>query len=71
MATPSDPLATTAFPPWPIDSSLGHRFAAQAAQQRDRPAVIEPDRVTSYAELTARCGRPGGWGCYVAGPWPP
>ena len=43
----------SSFPPWPIDGSLGARFAAQAAHRAERPAVIEPDGVTSYAALDA------------------
>ena len=49
----------TSFPPWPIDSDLGVRFAAQAATHADRPAVIEPDRVTSYSVLEAWSRRIG------------
>jgi amino acid adenylation domain-containing protein len=43
----------TTFPPWPIDGSLSARFAAQAARHPERPALIEPAGVTSYAALDA------------------
>ena len=44
-------MSTSRFPPWPIEGSLGSRFTALAATHGDRPALIEPDRVTSYRAL--------------------
>ena len=41
----------TSFPPWTIEGSLGSRFAALAARHAERPALIEPEGVTSYAAL--------------------
>lgn len=43
----------TAFPPWPIEGSLGQALVIHAVRRGDRPAVIDPDGVTTYGELEA------------------
>jgi amino acid adenylation domain-containing protein len=60
---PCDPPAPAAlagrvdFPVAALDGSIADRFFAQASRHADRPALLEPDRTWSYAELAGAAAR--------------